>query len=160
MAKVFNLLWYKVLSTQTSHFQVTNCDRQLETKNLLVLYKEKKRKMPIKSVKMEISKTKKCVFFSCPKDHSTQKLGSQVKRCVLQPADRQTDGKIYQCYIRKKSRNVYKKNVKMENSKNKKKCFFLMSQGSLNPKIRFLDQTVCPVAREQTDRRNKFASVI
>ena len=36
----------------------------------------KNRKMPIKSVKMEISKNKKCVFFSCPKDHSTQKLGS------------------------------------------------------------------------------------
>ena len=29
--------------------------------------------------------------------------------------------------------------------------FFLMSQGSLNPKIRFLGQKVCPVARGQTD---------
>ena len=29
----------------------------------------------------------------------------------------------------------------------------LMSQGSLSPKIRFLCQKVCSVAREQTDRR-------
>ena len=29
--------------------------------------------------------------------------------------------------------------------------FFLMSQGSFNPKIRFLGQKVCPVARPQTD---------
>ena len=29
--------------------------------------------------------------------------------------------------------------------------FFLMSQGSFNPKIRFLGQKVCPVARVQTD---------
>ena len=29
----------------------------------------------------------------------------------------------------------------------KNKCFFLVSQGSLNPKIRFLGQKVCPVAR-------------
>ena len=28
-----------------------------------------------------------------------------------------------------------------------------MSQGSFNPKIRFLGQKVCPVARGQTDRR-------
>ena len=28
-------------------------------------------------------KQKKLCFFSCPKDHSTQKLGSQVKKCVL-----------------------------------------------------------------------------
>ena len=29
--------------------------------------------------------------------------------------------------------------------------FFLMSQGSLNPKIRFLGQKACPAARPQTD---------
>ena len=68
-----------------------NCDQKLETKKRLVLYKEKNRKMPIKSVKMKISK-------------------------------------------------------------NKKMRFFLMSQGSFNPKIRFLDQKVCPVARPQTHR--------
>ena len=43
------------------------------------------------------------------------------------------------------------KSVKMKISKNKKMRFFLMSQGSLNPKIRFLGQKVCPVARGQTD---------
>ena len=35
----------------------------------------------------------------------------------------------------------------------KKMRFFLMSQGSFNPKIRFLGQKVCPVARPQTDRQ-------
>ena len=67
-------------------------DQQLENKNLLVLYKEKNTKMPIKSVKMKISK-------------------------------------------------------------NKKMRFFLMSQGSLDPKIRFLGQKVCSVARVQTHRQ-------
>ena len=31
--------------------------------------------------------------------------------------------------------------------------FFLMSQGSFNPKNRFLGQKVCPVARGQMDSR-------
>ena len=31
--------------------------------------------------------------------------------------------------------------------------FFLMSQGLLNPKIRFLGQKVCPAAWVQTDRQ-------
>ena len=43
------------------------------------------------------------------------------------------------------------KRVKMKISKNKKMRFFLMSQGSYNPKIRFLGQKVCPVARLRTD---------
>ena len=41
----------------------------------------------------------------------------------------------------------------MKISKNKKMRFFLMSQGSFNPKIRFLGQKVCSVARLQTDRQ-------
>ena len=41
----------------------------------------------------------------------------------------------------------------MKISKNKKMCFFLISQGSLNPKIRFLGQKVWHVARSQTDRQ-------
>ena len=40
----------------------------------------------------------------------------------------------------------------MKISKNKKMRFFLMSLGSFNPKIRFLGQKVCPVARLQTHR--------
>ena len=44
------------------------------------------------------------------------------------------------------------KNVKMKISKNKKVCFFLMSLRSLIPKIGFLGQKVCSVARIQTDR--------
>ena len=39
----------------------------------------------------------------------------------------------------------------MKISKNKKMRFFLMSQGSLDPKIRFIGQKVCSVARVQTD---------
>ena len=42
------------------------------------------------------------------------------------------------------------KSVKMKISKNKKMRFFLMSQGSLNPKIRFLAQKLWSVARVQT----------
>ena len=49
------------------------------------------------------------------------------------------------------------KSVKMKISKNKKMRFFLMFQGSLNPKIIFLAQKLWPVARvqrnTQTDRQ-------
>ena len=48
------------------------------------------------------------------------------------------------------------KSVKMKISKNKKMRFFLMSQGSLNPKIRFLGQKVWPVACAQTDRQTDW----
>ena len=48
------------------------------------------------------------------------------------------------------------KSVKMEISKNIKMRLFLMSQGSLNPKIRFLGQKVCPVARSQTDTQSDY----
>ena len=44
------------------------------------------------------------------------------------------------------------KSVKIKISKNKKMRFFLISQGSLNPKIRVLGQKVCPAARGRTDR--------
>ena len=43
------------------------------------------------------------------------------------------------------------KSVKMKISKNKKMRFFLMSQWSLNPRIRFLGQKLWSVARVQTD---------
>ena len=45
------------------------------------------------------------------------------------------------------------KSVKIKISKNKKMLFFLMSQGSFSPKIRFLDQKVCSVARTKTDTK-------
>ena len=44
------------------------------------------------------------------------------------------------------------KGPKIKISKNKKLRFFLMSQGVLCQKIRFLGQKLWPVAREQTDR--------
>ena len=50
-----------------------------------------------------------------------------------------------------KNRKMPIKSVKIKISKNKKMRFFLMSQGSLNPKIRFLGQKVCPAARDRTD---------
>ena len=52
------------------------------------------------------------------------------------------------------------KSVKMKISKNKKIGFFLMSQGSLNPKIRFLGQKVCPVARVQTDNTHMKVTTV
>ena len=58
--------------------------------------------------------------------------------------------KIYLCYIRKKSKNSYKKR-KNENFEKQKKVFFHMSQGSLNPNIRFLGQKVCPIGLSHTD---------
>ena len=45
------------------------------------------------------------------------------------------------------------KSVNMNISKNQKMRFFLMSQGSLNPKIGFLGQKVCPVGCWHTDTR-------
>ena len=41
----------------------------------------------------------------------------------------------------------------MKISENKKMRFFLMSQGSLDPKIRFIGQKVCSVASVQTHRQ-------
>ena len=43
------------------------------------------------------------------------------------------------------------KKRKNENFEKKKRCFFLMSRGTLDPKIRFLCQKVCSVVRVQTD---------
>ena len=45
------------------------------------------------------------------------------------------------------------KSVKMKISKNEKMRFFLMSQGSFNPKIRLLGQKMWPVGRAHTDTR-------
>ena len=42
------------------------------------------------------------------------------------------------------------KSEKNKISENKKMLFFLMSQGSLNPNIRFLGQKLCSVATETT----------
>ena len=47
------------------------------------------------------------------------------------------------------------KSVKMKISKNKKMRFFLMSEGSLNPKIKFLGEKVCPVVRSQTETQTE-----
>ena len=52
---------------------------------------------------------------------------------------------------KEKNRKMIIKSVKMKILKIKKLCFFLMSQGSFHPKIRFRCQKVCPVARSFTD---------
>ena len=41
----------------------------------------------------------------------------------------------------------------MKISKNKKNCFFSYVPRIIQPKKKFLDQKVCPVARIRTDRR-------
>ena len=48
------------------------------------------------------------------------------------------------------------KSVKMKILKNKKMRFFLMSQGPLNQKIRFLGQKVCPVGCWHTDGHTEW----
>ena len=48
----------------------------------------------------------------------------------------------------------------MKISKNKKNRFFLMFQGSLDPKIRFLGQKVCSVARVHTKVNTEFLQPI
>ena len=45
--------------------------------------RKKQLKMILKRSIFKISKNKKCVSFSCPKDPLGQKLGSLVKRCAL-----------------------------------------------------------------------------
>ena len=52
---------------------------------------------------------------------------------------------------KEKSKNAYKK--RQNKNFEKKMRFFLMYQGSLNPKIRFLGQKMCSVARLQTHRQ-------
>ena len=49
-----------------------------------------------------------------------------------------------------KNRKMPIKSVKMKMLKNKQMRFVLISQGWLNPKIRFLSQKLCPAARVQT----------
>ena len=82
-SKVFNFLWYKVFSTQISHSQVNNCDRQLENKRLLVLYKEK--------LKNAYKKRKNENFDFFLMSQGSLKLVSYVKRCALQLVYRYTD---------------------------------------------------------------------
>ena len=61
-------------------------------KKKLVLYKEKNNfKNAHKMRQIENLERKKCISFSCPKDHSTKKLGSQVISCALQPFYGQSD---------------------------------------------------------------------
>ena len=52
----------------------------------------------------------------------------------------------------KKSKSAYKKR-KNENFEKQKMRVFLISQGSLNPKNRFLGQKVCPAARSHKERQ-------
>ena len=72
-----------------------------------MLYKGKKWKNAYKKRKNgNFEKQKKRIFSSFPKDHSIKKLGSQFKRCVLQPADRQTDRNILVLYKEKNALRI------------------------------------------------------
>ena len=62
---------------------------QKNKKMTILCYIRKKSKNAYKKRKNE-NFEKKCVSFSYPKDHSTKKLGSQAKRCALQPVHRRT----------------------------------------------------------------------
>ena len=53
--------------------------------------------------------------------------------------------KNYQCYIREKSKNVHRKHKNENFGNNDKMRFFLMDQGLLNLKNRFLGQKMWPV---------------
>merc|ERR1711923_604721 len=74
----------------------------------------------------------------------------QTDRQTDSQTDRQT-GKNLLVLYKGKNRKMPIKSVKIKISKNKKMRFFLISQGPFHPKIRFLGQKVCPVARPQTD---------
>ena len=102
--------------------------------------------MPIKSVKMKISKNKKNrVFFSHVPRIIQLKIYSQVKRCALQPADKN----LLVLYKEKKSKNAYKKR-KNENFKKQKNAFLSHVPRIIQPKS-FLGQKLCSVARLHTD---------
>ncbi len=81
---------------------------------------------------------KKNFSYSCPKVSSTKKLGSQLKKCDLQPANRH-----------KKHTKMAAIIVKIKILEIGKKPFLLMSQGVINQKIIFLAQKLRPPAREQ-----------
>ena len=89
-SKICIFVWYKVLSTQISHSQVKNCDRQLETKKYQC-YVRKTSKMSIKSVKMKISKNKKWFFSHVTRNTQPKNLVPRSKGlpCNLD-TDRQT----------------------------------------------------------------------
>ena len=66
------------------------------------------------------------------------------------------------CPLARGQKNKQKKPGKMPQttsifkiSKNKKMRFFLMFQEPIKPKIRFLTQKMCPVARGQTHRQTR-----
>merc|ERR1711879_363156 len=92
----------------------------------------KNEKTGITLEKIKISKNKKMRFFSCRKDHSTQKLGYWTKMCALQPGDRRTDSK-YKEYIRKKRKNGHNSG-KNQNFKKTKKCVFSHVARIIQPK--------------------------
>ena len=81
---------------------------------------------PLKGPKIKISKKKKCVFDSCPKDYYAKKLGSQVKNCDLQVKNKndknQYKGKEEN--TRQKKRGGPSKGPKSKFRKNKKPIFY------------------------------------
>ena len=127
--------------------QLKSCDQQLEIKNVLELSKNAYKKRKNENFEKQMR------FFLVSQGSFNPKI-SFLGQKVCSVAWLQTN--TYQCYIRKKLKNAYKKRKNENFGKQKKKIFFLISQGSLNPKIRFLCQKVRPVARSQTDSQSDY----
>ena len=73
------------LNLYTIFLGVKNVTGSLKTKNYQCYIGKKQKNTNKKRKDENFEKQKKCFSFSCPEDHSTQKLGSYVKRCALQP---------------------------------------------------------------------------
>ena len=108
----------------------------------------------MKSEKIKISKNwkkkpkKKTFLTHVPRYPHTKNQVSKSKIVTCRPrTDIQTD---------EKTRKFALKREKIKISKNWKKPFLLMSQGTLIPKIRFLSQKLWTVGREQTYRQTAW----
>ena len=62
-------------------------------------------------------------------------------------------GPVENTKIKKEKPKNDSNNVNFYNFETQKMCFFLMFQGPLKQKIRFLAQKMCPVAHRQTHRQ-------
>ena len=104
---------------------------------------------PLKGPKIKISKKKKCVFDSCPKDYYAKKLGSQVKNCDLQVKNKndknQYKGKEEN--TRQKKIGGPSKGPKSKFRKNKKPIFYCRPKDycakKLGSQVKNCDLQVC-----------------
>ena len=108
-------------------------------------------KGPSKGQKSKFRKTKNCVFFSCPKEYYVKKNQVPGSKTVIGSLKQ----KIHQCFIRKKSKNAYKKR-KNENFEKQKNAFFSHVPSIILPKNqvpRPKDVLCSPITDTQTHRQ-------